>query len=52
MATATKKSRARRQVPRHAAVVPQSAAITFLVSADSGAYPWVRRDCRVDGQAE
>jgi uncharacterized protein YegP (UPF0339 family) len=44
MATATKKSRDRRQVPRHAAVVCGSAAITFLVFEDNGgSYCWTVR---------
>jgi uncharacterized protein YegP (UPF0339 family) len=41
MATATKKSRASRQVPLRAAAVSESAAITFLVSEDNGgSYCW------------
>jgi uncharacterized protein YegP (UPF0339 family) len=36
MATATKKPRATRHVPRQAAVESESAAITFLVSEDNG----------------
>jgi hypothetical protein len=41
MATATKKSRASRQALRHAAVVPESAAISFLVFENNGgSYCW------------
>ena len=41
MATATQKSRATRQAQRRAAVVAESAAITFLVFEDNGgSYHW------------
>lgn len=38
MATATKKSRATRQAQRRAAVVAESAALTFLVVEDNGGH--------------
>ena len=41
MATATQKSRATRQAQRRAAVVAESAALTFLVFEDNGgSYHW------------